>query len=356
MKAQLFTPISFRDVQLRNRIAISPMCMYSAEEGLPNSWHMVHLGSRAVGGAGLIIVEATGVLPEGRISPGCLGLWNQDQVKAFQPITEFIKSQGCVSGIQLAHAGRKASHSVSWEGSRLLSPEDGGWMVVGPSALAYSEKTAVPKMMTHQEISETATAFAKSAKRAIEAGFEVIELHMAHGYLLHEFLSPLSNKRTDEYGGSLENRMRFPLMVIDEVRKNIPPGMPLFVRVSATDWAEGGWDLPECVEFVKVAKARGVDLIDCSSGGNVPYQKISMGPLYQVPFANAIRAQAELPTAAVGLITDALEAERIIAENQADLILLGRESLRQPYWPLQAAHKLGVDMNWPLQYERAKPG
>lgn len=354
MKTGLFSPISFRDVELKNRIAVSPMCMYSAENGLPNNWHMVHLGSRAVGGAGLVIVEATGVVPEGRISPGCLGLWNQDQVNAFKPIIEFVKSQGSVAGIQLAHAGRKASHSVSWEGSKPLSPEDGGWMVVGPSALAYSEMTAIPKEMTQQEILETATAFSFAAKRAIDAGFEVIELHMAHGYLLHEFLSPLSNKRSDEYGGSLENRMRFPLLVIDEVRKAIPSGVPLFVRVSATDWADGGWDIDECIEFAKVAKAHGVDLIDCSSGGNVPYQKISVGPQYQVPFAREIRAQSGLPTAAVGLITEAEEAEQILAKNKADLILLGRELLRQPYWPLQAARKLGVEIQWPRQYERAK--
>ncbi len=354
MKSKLFSSVDFRDVKLRNRIAVSPMCMYSAEEGLPNSWHMVHLGSRAVGGAGLVIVEATGVLPEGRISPGCLGIWNQDQVNAFKPITEFIKSQGSVAGIQLAHAGRKASHSVSWEGSKPLSPEDGGWMVVGPSALAYSEMTAIPKAMTQQEILETANAFALAAKRSINAGFEVIELHMAHGYLLHEFLSPLSNKRTDEYGGSLENRMRFPLLVIDEVRRNIPESVPLFIRVSATDWAEGGWDLSECVEFAKVAKSHGVDLFDCSSGGNVPYQKISLTPQYQVPFAKEVRAQSGLPTAAVGLITKAEEAEQILAEHQADLILLGREFLRQPYWPLQAASNLGVEIQWPRQYERAK--
>lgn len=354
MKAALFSSISFREVELKNRIAVSPMCMYSAENGLPNNWHLVHLGSRAVGGAGLIIVEATGVVPEGRISPGCLGLWNQDQVKAFRPITEFIKSQGSVAGIQLAHAGRKASHSVSWEGSKPLSPEDGGWMVVGPSALAYSEMTAIPKEMTRQEIFESANAFALAATRAIDAGFQVIELHMAHGYLLHEFLSPLSNKRTDEFGGSLENRMRFPLLVIESVRKTIPAGVPLFVRVSATDWAEGGWDIGDCIEFAKVAKTHGVDLIDCSSGGNVPYQKISIGPQYQVPFAKKIRALAEVPTAAVGLITQAEEAEQILGEEEADLVLLGRELLRQPYWPLQAARKLGVEVQWPRQYERAK--
>lgn len=354
MSSQLFAPINLRNVQLKNRIGVSPMCMYSAEDGIPNSWHLVHLGARAVGGAGLVIVEATGVLPEGRISPGCLGLWNQNQANAFKPITEFIKKQGSIAGIQLAHAGRKASHSVSWEGSQPLSPEDGGWMVIGPSAIAYSEMTAIPKAMTHQEILETAQAFADAAKRAVEAGFEVIELHMAHGYLLHEFLSPLSNQRTDEFGGTFENRIRFPLLVIDAVRKNIPSDLPLLVRVSATDWADGGWDLEECVQFVKVAKSHGVDLIDCSSGGNVPHQKITVGPHYQVPFAKEIREQAELPTAAVGLITEPEEAEKILLENQADIVLLGREFLRQPYWPLQAAKKLGVDVQWPRQYERAK--
>lgn len=354
MSSQLFAPINLRNVQLKNRIGVSPMCMYSAEDGIPNSWHLVHLGARAVGGAGLVIVEATGVLPEGRISPGCLGLWNQNQANAFKPITEFIKKQGSIAGIQLAHAGRKASHSVSWKGSQPLSPEDGGWMVIGPSAIAYSEMTAIPKAMTHQEILETAQAFADAAKRAVEAGFEVIELHMAHGYLLHEFLSPLSNQRTDEFGGTFENRIRFPLLVIDAVRKNIPSDLPLLVRVSATDWADGGWDLEECVQFVKVAKSHGVDLIDCSSGGNVPHQKITVGPHYQVPFAKEIREQAELPTAAVGLITEPEEAEKILLENQADIVLLGREFLRQPYWPLQAAKKLGVDVQWPRQYERAK--
>ncbi|MDG0818107.1 NADH:flavin oxidoreductase/NADH oxidase [Bdellovibrio svalbardensis] len=354
MNAQLFSPLKLRDITFKNRIAVSPMCMYSAENGVPNSWHMVHLGSRAVGGAGLIVVEATGVSPEGRISPGCLGLWNDQQMEAFKPIVSFMKEQGSVAGIQLAHAGRKASHSVSWKGSRALSAQEGGWQVQAPSAIPYSEQSLLPKEMNSDDILQLIEDFCASTQRALNAGFQVIELHMAHGYLMHEFLSPLSNHRQDEYGGSLENRMRLPLKLVEEVRKILPMELPLLVRISATDWAEGGWDLPQSIEFAKELKKRGVDLVDCSSGGNVPHQKIAVGPHYQVPFAEAIKQSAGIPTGAVGLITDPLSAEEILKSGKADLIFLARELLRDPYWPLHAAKKLGVDIAWPLQYERAK--
>lgn len=354
MNSQLFSPLKLRSITLKNRIAVSPMCMYSAQNGVPNSWHMVHLGSRAVGGAGLIVVEATGVSPEGRISPGCLGLWNDPQMEAFKPIVSFIKEQGAVPGIQLAHAGRKASHDVAWKRGRFLSAQEGGWQVLGPSPLPYSPDTAIPKEMDKDDILQLLEDFCSSTQRAINAGFQVIELHMAHGYLMHEFLSPLSNHRQDQYGGSLENRMRLPLQVVEEVRKVMPADLPLIVRISATDWADGGWDLAQSIEFCKELKKRGVDLIDCSSGGNVPHQKISAGPHYQVPFAEAIKKEAEIPTAAVGLITDPLAAEEILASGKADMVFLARELLRHPYWPLHAAKKLGVDIAWPLQYERAK--
>lgn len=354
MNPQLFSPLTLRSLTIKNRIAVSPMCMYSAEDGVPNSWHMVHLGSRAVGGAGLVLVEATGVSPEGRISPGCLGLWNDQQMEAFKPIVTFVKEQGAIAGIQLAHAGRKASHSVSWKGGQALSPHDGGWQTLGPSALAYSERTPAPKEMTKDDILQLIQDFCSSTQRAMNAGFQVIELHMAHGYLLHEFLSPLSNHRQDEFGGSLENRMRLPLQLVEEVRKILPTELPLLVRISATDWADGGWDLPQSIEFAKELKKRGVDLVDCSSGGNVPHQKISAGPHYQVPFAEAIRKSANMATGAVGLITDPVAAEEILTSGKADMVFLARELLRDPYWPLHAAKKLGAEVTWPLQYERAK--
>ncbi len=354
MNSQLFSPLTLRNITIKNRIAVSPMCMYSAKDGVPNSWHMVHLGSRAVGGAGLVVVEATGVSPEGRISPGCLGLWNDQQMEAFKPIVSFIKEQGSVPGIQLAHAGRKASHAEAWKGGKALSAQQGGWQTLGPSSLAYSEHTPTPKEMSNDEILQLIEDFCSSAQRAMNAGFQLIELHFAHGYLMHEFLSPLSNQRRDQYGGSLENRMRLPLQLVDEIRKIMPAELPLFVRISATDWAEGGWDLPQSIEFCKELKKRGVDLVDCSSGGNVPHQKIPTGPHYQVPFAETVKKEASVPTAAVGLITEPLAAEEILTSGKADMVFLARELLRDPYWPLHAAKKLGINITWPLQYERAK--
>ncbi len=354
MPSKLFSPFKLRDLQIRNRIGVSPMCMYSAQDGVPNSWHLVHLGSRAVGGAGLVIFEATGVSPEGRISPGCLGLWNESQMNAMKPIVSFIREQGAVAGIQLAHAGRKASHDLAWKGGGRLSAQEGGWTTVAPSAIPFSKEESKPLALDIDGIKKIVQDFKTATARALTAGFEVIELHMAHGYLMHEFLSPLSNHRTDEFGGSLENRMRLPLTLVDEVRTIIPNTQPLFVRISATDWADGGWDLEQSIHFAKELKKRGVDLIDCSSGGLVEHQKIPVGPEFQVPFSSEIRKRAELPTAAVGLITDPLSAENILNLGNADLILLGREELRDPHWPLHAAKKLGVEIQWPVQYERAK--
>lgn len=354
MNSHLFSPLQLRSLTLKNRIAVSPMCQYSAKDGVPNSWHMVHLGSRAVGGAGLIIVEATGVSPEARISPADLGLWNDQQTEAFKPIVSFIKENGAVAGIQLAHAGRKASTDVPWRGGKGLTPQQEGWQTLAPSAVSYSDKYTTPKEMSGEEIEQMIQDFCAATQRAINAGFQVIELHCAHGYLMHQFLSPLANKRTDQYGGILENRMRMPLKVVEEVRKVMPANLPLIVRISATDWAEGGWDLDQSLIFCQELKARGVDLIDCSSGGLTPAQKITVGPHYQVPFAEAVKKEADILTGAVGLITDPEAAEQILSSGKADLVLLARELLRDPYWPLHAAKKLGVEIAWPPQYERAK--
>lgn len=352
--ALLFQPLTLRNVTFRNRIFVSPMCQYSAVEGVPQPWHLVHLGARATGGAGLVIVEATGVLPEGRITPGCTGLWNDTQMDAFKPIVDFMKSQGAMTGIQLAHAGRKASTDVPWRRGAPLPIGGGGWTVVGPSPLAFQPTWQIPHELTRVEIAELTKAFVEAARRAEKAGFDVIELHFAHGYLLHEFLSPLSNVRTDEYGGSLENRMRFPLEVAKAVRDVWSAEKPLFVRISATDWVEGGWDLSQSLVLCRELKALGIDLIDASSGGLSPQQKISASPGYQVPFAEAIRRETGLASGAVGLITEAKQAESILQEGRADAILLARELLRHPSWPLSAARELGVDVPWPPQYERAK--
>lgn len=354
MKSTLFSPFKIRQLTLKNRIIVSPMCMYSAENGIANNWHLVHLGARAIGGAAMIIVEATGVSPEGRISPGCLGLWSDEQMKALTPIASFIKQQGCVPSIQLAHAGRKASAALGWHGGHALTAENGGWETVAPSALPYSKETATPKELSTKEIEHLISHFETATQRALHAGFEVIELHMAHGYLMHQFLSPLTNKRTDEFGGKLENRIRFPLKVAAAVRKIIPAQLPLFVRISASDWTDGGWDLSQSIILCHELKKIGVDLIDCSSGGLVPQQKIPLGPAYQVHFSEAIRKEVQIPTGAVGLITDPEEAEGILNSGKADFILLGRELLRNPQWPLHAAKKLGVDIPWPVQYERAR--
>lgn len=353
--SQLFSPFFLRSITLKNRIVVSPMCQYSCTDGIPGPWHLVHLGSRAVGGAAMVVVEATAVSPEGRISPLDCGLWNDEQTDAFKPITAFIKAQGCVAGIQLAHAGRKASTSAPWRGGGMVNEADGGWQPMAPSALAFSDTSPVPKAMTLEEIDQVVVQFEEAADRCLAAGFQVIELHMAHGYLLHEFLSPLANQRTDEFGGSAENRMRLPLIVAEAVRERWPDDLPLLVRISCTDWVDGGWDLDQSIRFCQLLKRLGIDLIDCSSAALVPYAKIPAAPGFQVPFAEAIRKQAAIATGAVGLITEPYQAERIVAAEQADVVLLGRELLRNPYWPLVAAHTLGQDVTWPPQYERARP-
>lgn len=349
----LFEPLSLRDVTLRNRIAVSPMCEYSAVEGLPQPWHLVHLGSRAVGGAALVIAEATAVEARGRISPADTGLWNDEQAAAWAPIAAFIRAQGAEPGIQLAHAGRKASTAAPWAGHGTVDPADGGWEPVAPSPIAYSADYPHPAELDAAGIQGIVEAFRRSTLRALDCGFRVIEIHAAHGYLLHEFLSPLSNRRSDAWGGSFENRIRLTRDVVAAVRASMPEGLPLFVRISATDWAEGGWDIEQSVELSRILKQEGVDLIDVSSGGLVPGQKITLGPGYQVPFAARIRREAGMATGAVGLITEPDQAEAIVASGQADLVLLARELLRDPYWPRRAARALGADIEVPRQYARA---
>jgi 2,4-dienoyl-CoA reductase-like NADH-dependent reductase (Old Yellow Enzyme family) len=352
--AILFSPIKLRGLTIRNRIFVSPMCQYSARDGLANDWHMVHLGSRAVGGAGLVMVEATGVSAEGRISLGCTGLWSDAHAEALRPMAGFVRDQGAVAAIQLAHAGRKASTHVPWRGGGPLAPEEGAWQALAPSAVPFGPGFPAPHALTAAEIDTVVAQFADAARRALDAGFQVAEVHMAHGYLLHEFLSPLSNRREDEYGGTLENRMRLPLRVAETVRGLWPDDLPVFVRVSATDWVDGGWDLEQSIELSKRLKAMGIDFIDCSSGGLVPDAKIPAAPGFQVPFAAAIRREAGIATGAVGLITEPAQAERIVADGEADAVLMAREFLRDPYWPLHAAKTLGVNLEWPEQYQRAK--
>jgi 2,4-dienoyl-CoA reductase-like NADH-dependent reductase (Old Yellow Enzyme family) len=352
--APLFESLKIRRIEFRNRIFVSPMCEYSSRDGLPNDWHMVHLGSRAVGGAGLVLTEATAVSAVGRISPADTGLWNGAQVDAWRPIVRFVREQGAVPGVQLAHAGRKASTKVPWEGSGPVPAAEGGWQTVAPSAIPFDAGYPAPHALTAAELDAVAGEWTAAARRARAAGFDVIELHMAHGYLLHQFLSPLSNQRTDEYGGSLENRMRFPLRVARAVRAAWPDDLPLLARISATDWTEGGWDLEQSVVLSAALRDAGVDLIDCSSGGNVPHAKIPAGPGYQVPFAERIRRDVHIPTGAVGLITEAEQANAIIAEGKADAVVMARELLRDPYFPLRAAKQLGVEVRWPNQYLRAK--
>ena len=351
---QLFSPFDIRSVKLRNRVVVSPMCEYSCEDGFANDWHLVHLGSRAVGGAGLVIAEATGVEARGRISPGDLGLWKDEQLEPLARITKFIHSQGAAAGIQLAHAGRKASTHVPWEerGSQ-IPVAAGGWVPVAPSAIPFREGEMTPHELTRAEIREIIEAFAAAAKRAVRAGFDVIEIHSAHGYLIHEFLSPLANQRSDEYGGSFENRTRLATEVVKAIRAATPESMPLFLRISASDWVEGGWTLDESVKLARYVKTLGVDLIDCSSGGMVPYAKIELGPGYQVPFAERIRREAEIATAAVGMITEPDQALEIVTSGKADLVMLARELLRDPYWPLHAQRALGGKPSPPVQYERA---
>ncbi|MCG9792015.1 NADPH dehydrogenase NamA [Flavobacterium algicola] len=350
----LFSPLKIKKIEFKNRIVISPMCQYSAENGLANNWHLVHLGSRASGGAGLIIQEATSVLPEGRISPEDLGLWNDEQIEKLKEINQFISSQDCVPGIQLAHAGRKASHAAPWSGHQQLNESQGGWKTVAPSAIAFGENEEEPIALDNNQIQNIVEAFRSATKRAVQAGFEVLEIHAAHGYLIHQFLSPLSNKRTDQYGGSFENRIRFALETLAAVQSEWPSDLPLFVRISATDWADGGWTIEESVQLSKILKEKGVDLIDISTGGLVHHQKIPVAPNYQVPFAQQIKEEAGITVSAVGLITDATQAEEILTKQQADLVMFARESLRNPYFPLQFANELKADIRWPKQYERAQ--
>lgn len=350
---KLFTPIRFRGIELRNRIAVSPMCEYSAKDGHPTTWHLVHLGSRAVGGAAVVIAEASGVQSLGRISPGDTGLYLDSHVDAWSPIVAFLKEHGAVAGIQLAHAGRKASTAAPWLGGLPLAPGDGGWIPVAPSALPFDAGYSVPRQLSIAEINQLVNDFSSAALRALRAGFQLLEVHAAHGYLLHEFCSPLSNQRGDEYGGSFENRIRFLLRVAKAVREVWPETLPLFVRISATDWKEGGWDLEQSIELSRRLKGLGVDLIDVSSGGLLPAVRIPVGPGYQVGFAAAIRRETGIATGAVGVITDAAQAETIVASEQADIVLLAREMLRDPYWPRRAAQALGAKIKPPVQYERA---
>ena len=351
----LFSPFVQRGVTLRNRIVVSPMCQYSCTGGCATDWHLVHLGSRAVGGAGVVLAEATAVEARGRISPYDLGLWRDEQVEPLARVTKFIREHGALPGIQLAHAGRKASTARPWEGGQPVPAAQGGWSVVAPSALPFAEEHPVPAALDAEGITGIVQAFGEAAKRALAAGFELVEIHAAHGYLLHQFLSPLSNQRTDRYGGAFENRLRLLIEVTDAVRAVWPERLPLWVRVSATDWAEaGGWDLPQTLALAKILKAHGVDLLDCSSGGTLPHARIPWGPGFQVPFAEAVRREAGLATGAVGFITEPAQAEKIIAAGQADVVLLAREFLRDPYWPMHAARALGATITWPLQYQRAK--
>jgi len=349
----LLDPLQIREIKFRNRILVSPMCQYSSVDGFANDWHLVHLGSRAVGGAGAVIVEATAIEAIGRISPADMGIWKDHHIEPLARIARFLKQHGAVPGIQLAHAGRKASTDVPWSGGRPLTPEQEAWEPVAPSALQFAEGYQVPRELTGGEIQGIVRAFDEAAQRALHAGFELLELHAAHGYLAHEFLSPLSNQRTDEYGGSLENRMRFPLEVVSAVRAVWPERLPLFLRISATDWTPGGWTDDDSVAFARAAKQRGVDLIDCSSGGNVAKATIPVKPGYQVPFAAKIRSEAGVLTGAVGMITETAQAEGIIRDGEADVVLLAREFLREPYWPLKAAKELGEPVHVAEQYGRA---
>lgn len=352
----LFDPLTVRSITFPNRLFVSPMCEYSSEDGFANDWHLVHLGSRAVGGAGLVFTEATAVTPEGRISPQDLGIWKDDHLDMLSRIAGFIHEQGSVAGMQLAHAGRKASTYRPWSGHGRISDVDGGWRnVLAPSPIKFAEDYPQPTEMTPGMLSAVVTAFGAAARRALQAGFRVLEIHAAHGYLLHEFLSPLSNHRTDKYGGSFEKRIRFVKDVTTAVRQEWPLELPLFIRLSATDWVEGGWDLEQSIALARELKPLGVDLVDCSSGGNVAHATIPLGPGYQVPFAERIRQEAEILTAAVGLITSPAQADEIIASGKADAVLLARELLRDPYFPMRAARELGVDVPWPAQYLRAGP-
>ena len=351
----LFSPFSVRGVTLRNRVVVSPMCQYSSVDGHANDWHLVHLGAFAVGGAGLVLTEAAAVTPEGRISPHDLGIWDDAHIPALRRINDFLHAHGAASGVQLAHAGRKASTHRPWEGGGRVAPDDGGWDdVVAPSAIPFADNYPMPHALTREGIRRVIDAFRDAARRALQAGFQVVELHAAHGYLLHEFLSPLANQRDDEYGGSFENRARLTHEVVAAVREVWPAELPLFVRLSSTDWVPNGWDADDTVQLARELAASGVDLIDCSSGGLSAAQKIPVGPGYQVPFARRVRHEAGIATGAVGLITTPQQAQQVVESGDADLVLMARELLRHPRWPLQAAHELKQEIAWPKQYERAK--
>jgi 2,4-dienoyl-CoA reductase-like NADH-dependent reductase (Old Yellow Enzyme family) len=352
----LFSPLSIREVEFRNRITVSPMCQYSSVDGLANDWHLVHLGSRAVGGAGLVFTEAAAVEPAGRISPDDLGIWDSNHVEPLARIVHFLETHGAVAGIQLAHAGRKASTSAPWKGGGPLSATDGGWQpIFAPSAVPFDTGYQMPQALDSAGIAHITRCFADSAARALQAGFRVVEIHAAHGYLLHQFLSPLSNRRDDQYGGSFENRIRLLCEVTQAVRSEWPERLPLFLRISATDWAEGGWTIDDSVDLARRLAPLGIDLVDCSSGGLVPHARIPVGPGYQVPFAERIRREANIMTGAVGMITSPVQADQIIRNGQADTVLLARQFLRDPYWPLHAAQALRQEVPWPQQYLRAKP-
>ncbi|HZD47823.1 MAG TPA: NADH:flavin oxidoreductase/NADH oxidase [Silvibacterium sp.] len=358
--SHLFAPLKLRSLALPYRIAVSPMCEYSSTDGFANDWHFVHLGSRAIGGAALVMTEASAVNPEGRITPQDLGLYKDEHIAELKRITTFLHEHGAYAGSQLAHAGRKASMAVPWEKARLIPESEGGWQPVAPSAIRFDEAYGLPTELDRAGMDKIVADFVSAARRAIDAGFDLVEIHAAHGYLLHEFLSPLSNHRADEYGGSFQNRIRFPLEVVRAVRAAWPQHLPVFVRISATDWAPESlglaWDLPQSVEFAKHLKLEGVDLIDVSTGGNHPAQQIPAGPGYQVHHAETIRREAKIPTAAVGMITGPEQADQIIRTGQADLVLLAREFLRDPYWPLHAADALRQKIEWPIQYARAANG
>jgi 2,4-dienoyl-CoA reductase-like NADH-dependent reductase (Old Yellow Enzyme family) len=358
--SQLFTPVRLRGLEIRNRIWVSPMCQYSSVDGLPNDWHLVHLGSFARGGAGLVLTEAAAVVPEGRITPQDAGIWNDEQQAAWAPIVAFLHAQGAQAGIQLAHAGRKASTQRPWDGRGAVADADGGWQPVAPSPVAFPGLREDPRELDADGLRAVVDAFAAAARRAVAAGFDVLEVHAAHGYLLHEFLSPLSNLREDEYGGSFDNRVRLLLEVVDAIRAAVPEETPLVVRISGTDWTEGGWTIEESSRLGGLLARHGVDLVDVSSGGNVADARIPVGPGYQVDLARQVRAEAGIATGAVGMITEAKQAEEVLASGAADVVLLARALLRDPHWALRAAHELGVvngeGVDWPAQYERAQLG
>lgn len=354
MNPNLFSPLKLRDITLKNRIVVSPMCQYSAEDGFPNDWHFVHLGSRAVGGAALIFTEAASISPEGRISPADLGIWKDEHIAPLKRITDFIHQNGSVAGIQLAHAGYKASSQEPWNGRSYITPDAGGWEVISPSEVLLADEKSMSTTISTQGIENVIEDFKNATKRALAAGFKVIEIHAAHGYLVHEFMSPLINKRTDEYGGSFENRIKLLMKITDEVRAIIPENLPLFVRISATDWLENGWTIDDSIKLSVILKEKGVDVVDCSSGGLTPPEKIPVGFGYQVPFAQSIREKTGMMTGAVGMIVSPSQAEEIISSGKADLVFLAREMLRDPYFPMRAAYELGYDTQWAKQYERAK--